>query len=67
MSPCEFLEKCSFFGKYQESRMAACQGFIQQYCKGAQQGACKRKAYRKEHNEAPPADMLPNGVVLRAS
>ena len=66
MTPCEFLEKCSFFGKYQGQRSAACEGFIQQYCKGAQQHECKRKVYRKENNAPPPADMLPNGVVLRA-
>lgn len=67
MTPCEFFEKCSFFGKYQDSRMAACQGFIVQYCKGEHQGDCKRRAYRREHNAPPPADMLPNGVVLKAS
>ena len=67
MSPCEFLEKCSFFNKYQDARTAACQGFIMQYCKGAHQHDCKRKAYRKEFNEAPPPDMLPNGVMLKAS
>ncbi|MBU1176485.1 MAG: hypothetical protein KKH72_13855 [Alphaproteobacteria bacterium] len=66
MSPCEFLEKCSFFNKYQDERSAACEGFILQYCRGSSQHECKRKAYRKERNEPPPADMLPNGVMLRA-
>ena len=66
MTPCEFLEKCSFFNKYQGLRTAACEGFIHQYCKGSEQHACKRKAYRQEHNEPPPPDMLPNGVLLKA-
>ncbi len=66
MTPCAFLSTCSFFGKYQDSRQAACQGFILQYCKGDQQEKCKRKAYRKEHNAPPPPEMMPNGIVMGA-
>ena len=64
MTSCEFLEKCSFFNKYQGTNSAACRGFILQYCKGDCQAQCKRKAYRQEHNAPPPPDMLPNGVMM---
>ena len=67
MTPCEFLEKCSFFNKYENERRFACQGFIMQYCKGEQQDVCKRKAYRQKYNAPPPPDMMPNGVMLKAS
>ncbi len=61
---CELLEKCGFFRKYQTGREAACNGFINQYCKGPKMEQCKRKQYRQQHGVAPSDDMLPSGQMF---
>ncbi len=58
---CQNLEKCGFFKKYTVTHHRACEGFINMYCRGAKQNDCKRKAYKQQHNAAPPDDMMPNG------
>lgn len=63
---CELLETCGFFKKYQDSKQAACQGFVQQYCKGDKMDQCKRKQYRKEHGVPPSDDMMPSGHMISA-
>jgi len=60
---CELLAKCGFFSKYGQTKEAACQGFINQYCQGPKQDSCKRKAYRLQHGSPPPEDMLPTGQM----
>jgi hypothetical protein len=64
MAECELLSKCGFFNKYQNSKQAACSGFIAMYCKGPKMDVCKRKAYRTEHGTAPPDDMMPTGSMI---
>jgi len=61
---CELLGTCGFFRKYQSSNELACQGFIQQYCKGPKQGQCKRKEYRLQHGTPPSDDMMPSGQMM---
>lgn len=60
---CELLEICGYFIKYQDSKEAACKGFIQKYCKGPYQNKCKRKEYRILHGEPPIDDMMPSGHI----
>ena len=64
MQECELLSKCGFFRKHSSGRSAACQGLINQYCRGPKQDQCKRKAYRAQHGQPPPDDMLPAGAML---
>ena len=64
MADGELLEKCGFFNKYKESLNLACRGFIKNYCCGPMMNDCKRKAFRKEHNSAPPDDMMPTGQMM---
>lgn len=61
---CDLLDDCGFFAKYGKSKDLACKGFVVRYCEGAEQEACKRKQYRREHGEKPPVDMMPNGVLI---
>jgi hypothetical protein len=64
MKDCENLQVCGFFKKYMDTKKLACQGFINQYCRGDKQGDCKRKGYKKEHGTAAPDDMLPSGQMI---
>lgn len=64
---CELLSTCAYFEKYKDSKMTLCQGWIRQYCQGPQMDQCKRKLYRKEHDTAPPVDMMPSGHMTPES
>jgi len=61
---CDLLDKCGFFGKYQNSLDLACRGFIKSYCKGAKMAECARKKYRQEHGAPPDDNMLPTGQMV---
>ena len=63
---CELLATCGFFKKYRATKNLACQGLIQQYCKGPMMNQCKRKQYRKQHGSPPPDDMMPAGQTMVA-
>jgi hypothetical protein len=66
MTECQNLPNCGFMKKFNESKNLACKGFIVLYCRGEQQGNCKRKQYKATHG-APPADeMMPNGQMVLA-
>lgn len=62
---CELLTTCGFFKKHCEANQLACQGFINQYCKGDKMEQCKRKQYRREHGVAPTDNMLPSGQIMK--
>jgi len=64
MSDCELLETCGFFKKYSGSLDLACKGFLKAYCHGPKMDECKRKEYRKAHNQPPHDDMLPSGQMM---
>jgi len=63
MTNCELLEKCGFFKKYEQSKAAACKGFISLYCRGPKMMECQRKAYRQKHGAPPPDNMMPSGQM----
>ncbi len=63
---CESLAACGFFRKYQETKILACKGFINQYCKGQKMNECKRKEYRKKHGQPPSDDLMPSGQMINA-
>ncbi|MBU1274386.1 MAG: hypothetical protein KJ720_03350 [Proteobacteria bacterium] len=64
MQECPLLSTCGFFAKYQENKSLACRGFINRYCRGAEQDLCKRKQHRLEHGTPPSDDMMPNGRMI---
>jgi hypothetical protein len=68
MHECEFIERCGFFKKYRTEKRLACEGFIQQFCRGPKMEQCRRRAYLLRNGATPPDDMLPNGrmIVKRA-
>lgn len=61
---CELLEKCGFFKKYKDTKNAACQGFMSQYCRGPKMNECERKKYREQHGTPPVDDMMPTGQII---
>jgi hypothetical protein len=67
MQECDQLATCGFFQKYQNTKQLACRGFINQYCRGGKMAQCKRLAYKREHGEEPPDDMMPSGHMVAPS
>jgi hypothetical protein len=61
---CELLNTCGFFKKHGATKELACRGFVQQYCKGPKQNACKRKEYRRQNGAPPSDDMMPSGQMI---
>lgn len=64
MGNCDLLDICGFFLKYSSRQSAACDAFVQEYCRGEKQDRCKRKVYRKAQGKVPPDNMLPVGGML---
>ena len=63
--PCEFLDTCPFFKKYQGNLEVIKQGWINLYCKNKKKSEeCARKKYRKEKGVPPPPNMTPIGTYL---
>lgn len=63
MEECEFLKTCVFFQKYNDSKDLVL-FLVEIYCKGRKMDDCFRKKYRREHGQAPPENMMPNGYMI---
>lgn len=61
MLSCELLLNYKFSGKYKETMVMACQGFIKKYCQGDKLAECMRLKHYKEHGDQAEKDMLPGG------
>ena len=64
MKDCENLHARGFVHKCRDTKARDCQEFIRQYGRGARQGECKRKMYKKEHGAVAPGDMPPSGQMM---
>ena len=67
MADCVMLPRCGFFIKYQDTVDLACRGFMNSFCRGANQSECKRLQFRQENGCAPDDDMLPTGQMMPKS